>query len=220
MAEIVGWFSLKGGAHIPIMKGQSRAEAAKKYYASKHGKTVAKLSSKKYTNKSDSNDTSFTSKMKKEDIAKKYNINQWEQSTINDYTGVNYSNINSQLRENFGDISKCSIDVKNNCEGLDSAISKLPKYEGSVCRKEPDSIIAKYIEGRTYTNYGYTSTTAWSDVGGNSKLIIKQSSGANISKFSRNPGENEVLLPRGFKYKITKIEKNESGYMNIYAEEV
>lgn len=46
MAEIVGWFSLKGGAHIPIMKGQSRAEAAKKYYASKHGKTVAKLSSR------------------------------------------------------------------------------------------------------------------------------------------------------------------------------
>ena len=49
MAEIVGWFSLKGGAHIPIMKGQSKAEAAKKYYTSKHGKDVAKLSSKTRT---------------------------------------------------------------------------------------------------------------------------------------------------------------------------
>lgn len=45
MATIKGWFTMNG-MHIPIMEGQSRAEAASKYINSKHGKTVAKLSSK------------------------------------------------------------------------------------------------------------------------------------------------------------------------------
>ena len=48
MAEIKGWFTMNG-MHIPIMEGQSKAEAASKYINSKHGKTVAKLSSNKYT---------------------------------------------------------------------------------------------------------------------------------------------------------------------------
>lgn len=49
MASIKGWFTMNG-MHIPIMEGQSRAEAASKYINSKHGKTVARLSSK-ITNK-------------------------------------------------------------------------------------------------------------------------------------------------------------------------
>lgn len=43
MAEIAGWFTMNG-KHIPYMKGQSKAEAAKKYMDSKHGKEVARLS--------------------------------------------------------------------------------------------------------------------------------------------------------------------------------
>ena len=49
MATIKGWFTMNG-MHIPIMEGQSKAEAASKYINSKHGKTVARLSSK-ITNK-------------------------------------------------------------------------------------------------------------------------------------------------------------------------
>lgn len=51
MAEIAGWFTTSTGQHIPYMKGQSKAEAAQKYMSSKHGKTVARLSSKTYTKK-------------------------------------------------------------------------------------------------------------------------------------------------------------------------
>ena len=50
MAEIAGWFTV-GGRHIPYMVGQSKAEAAKAYMNSKHGKDVARLSSKTYTKK-------------------------------------------------------------------------------------------------------------------------------------------------------------------------
>lgn len=50
MANIKGWFTMNG-MHIPIMEGQSKAEAAQKYMNSKHGKTVSKLASKTYTKK-------------------------------------------------------------------------------------------------------------------------------------------------------------------------
>lgn len=46
MAGIKGWFTMNG-MHIPILEGQSRADAAKNYMNSKHGKSVSKLSSKK-----------------------------------------------------------------------------------------------------------------------------------------------------------------------------
>ena len=45
MAEIKGWFTMNG-VHIPIIEGQSKTEAAKKYLGSKYGKDVAKLSNK------------------------------------------------------------------------------------------------------------------------------------------------------------------------------
>ena len=45
MAGIKGWFTMNG-MHIPILEGQSRADAAKNYMNSKYGKDVAKLSSK------------------------------------------------------------------------------------------------------------------------------------------------------------------------------
>lgn len=220
MAEIAGWFTMNG-KHIPYMKGQSKAEAASKYMSSKHGKTVARLSSKK-TNKTENKkeDISYTSEIKKQEIIDKYNISEGESASIKDYTSDGYLSINKELKDNYGDISKCSREVEDKCKNIDSTLDKLPKYEGTVVRREPDYMSAKYKEGRTYTNDFYTSTTAWSDVGGVTQLYIKQSSGCNISKLSTSPGENEVLLPRGFTYKITKIEKTSSGYTKVYAEEV
>lgn len=178
------------------------------------------LNGKKLTKKKDNADISHTSKITKKEVMEKYDIEEWEQKVIDDYTGVNYTSINDQLRENFGEVDKCSIDVQNACEGIDNVLNKLPKYEGTVHRKEEFSRGDYYMEGRTYTAYSYTSTTAWSDISGGTILEIKQSSGCNISKLSRSPGENEVLLPRGFTYKVTKVEKTDSGYTKVYAEEV
>jgi len=53
MGNPTGWFTMNG-VHIPIMEGQSKAEAAKKYMNSKYGKTVAKLSTKSSNNKNKS----------------------------------------------------------------------------------------------------------------------------------------------------------------------
>lgn len=195
-----------------IIHSKNKALDGKKL--SKEGKKIIKEDEKR------NEDISFTSNVKKEELMKKYNIEDWEQKMINDYTGVNYGSINDQLRKYNGDVSKCSLDVQNDCEGIDNVLKKLPKFEGIVHRKESSGREDVYKEGETYTNHSYTSTSAWSDMGGGTILEIKQSSGCNISKFSRSPGENEVLLPRGFTYKVTKVEKTSSGYTKVYAEEV
>lgn len=165
-------------------------------------------------------DISFTSNITKKELSEKYNITASEQSAIDSYTGGGYYEMNKALRENFGEVDKCSREIQEKCKKLDQVLDKLPKYEGVVVRRESGDRGDYYIEGRTYTNTGYTSTTAWTDIGGTVKLEIEQSSGCNISKLSISPGENEVLLPRGFTYKITKVEKTESGYVKVYAKEV
>lgn len=229
MAEIVGWFSLKGGAHIPIMKGQSRAEAAKKYYASKHGKTVAKLSSKT-SSKNKSEDIGYESKITRKELMDKYNISSEERNSVREYTADGYKDINEQLIKYKGNLDECSFYVSNNCDYIDSALQKLPKHEGLVHRKEPMEMASKYKEGHTYSHDNYTSTTAWMDwnntsgvewksTEGHVQLEIKQSSGSNVSKLSANPKENEVILPRGFTYKVNKIEKIGDN-IRVYAEEV
>lgn len=185
-----------------------------------HSKGSKILNGKRLTPKKDNTDISFTSDITKEEIVEKYQIEEWEQKMIEDYTGVNYNSINGQLRDNFGDTRECTLDVQNACQGIDSVLKKLPKYEGTVVRKETFDRGDYYIEGLTYVANSYTSTTAWSDISGGTILEIKQSSGCNISKLSRNPGENEVLLPRGFAYKVTKVEKTDNGYTRVYAEEV
>jgi len=157
-------------------------------------------------------------KLSKKELQERYDIQEWEIEKIEEYTGVNYTSINDQLRKNFGEVDKCTIDVQNAIEGIDNVLNKLPKYKGTVWRKEGGD--RYYIEGRTYTNYSYTSTTGWSSLGGVTQLEIKQYSGCLISQFSRNPGENEVLLPRGFKWKVTKVEHLDNGYTKVYGEEV
>lgn len=72
MATIKGWFTMNG-MHIPIMEGQSKAEAASKYINSKHGKDVAKLSSK--TNNKNKFTDSYESAEKAADIYS-FNINK------------------------------------------------------------------------------------------------------------------------------------------------
>ena len=196
------WKTIRG-RRVFIENGESLSEAIRK-----SGKFI------------ENEDISYTSEIKKSEIIEKYNITEEEQSTIKNYTSDGYREINPELKANKGNLEKCSRETQRRCEHLDSALQKLPKYDGIVHRKESAGQSDYYKEGMTYTNDAYTSTTAWSDVGGIVQLEIKQSSGCNISKLSTSPGENEVLLPRGFTYKVTKVTKTDSGYVKVYAEEV
>ena len=68
-------------------------------------------------------------------------------------------------------------------------------------------------------DWNNTSGVEWKSTEGHVQLEIKQSSGANVSKLSANPKENEVILPRGFTYKVNKVEKIGDN-IRVYAEEV
>lgn len=203
--DVDGIWRTVSGRRVFIKRGQSLSEAMKE--------------SRKFDD-SHKDDISFTSEITKKEIISKYNLKEDEVKTVEDYTGIDYDDINSQLWDNEGDVSKCSKSVQDSCQKLDSVLEKLPNYDGIVHRKESFSRGSFYKEGKVYENLGYTSTTAWSEMGGGTILEIQQSKGCNISKLSRSPGENEVLLPRGFRYIVTKIEKTESGYTRVYAKEV
>lgn len=201
--NIDGVWRTVGGRRIFIAKGQSLSDAMSK--------------SGKFTK---NEDISHTSSVKKQELIDKYQISESEVESIRSYTSDGHLKLNRELRQSAGDLSKCSAEVEQQCKDIDSLLSKLPKFEGVVRRGEPELMSYKYKVGEVYANPGYTSTTAWSEISGVVQLEIKQSSGCNVSKFSTCPGENEVLLPRGFRYKVTRIDKTSGGYVKVYAEEV
>lgn len=208
MAEEGVWRTV-GGRRIFIAKGQTLSQAMKS-----SGKFVKKKDDKKKENE----DISFTSTITRKELMEKYGISEEERSAIRNYTSDGNYDINAYLREG-GTIEDMKISMQETCERVDSTLNKLPKFDGTVYRKEPANMADTYKEGETYTNKGYTSTTAWPSISGLVVLEIKQSSGCNVSKLSCSPGENEVLLPRDFKYKVTKITK-EGDYTRVYAKEV
>ena len=99
MATIKGWFTMNG-MHIPIMEGQSRAEAAKKYYASKYGKTVAKLSSKTSAKKQNKFTDSYESLEKAADLYQDSNSSDLRQSAKDFYDKLGYTNIPTKISNN------------------------------------------------------------------------------------------------------------------------
>lgn len=132
MAEIVGWFSLKGGAHIPIMKGQSKSEAAKAYMNSKHGKTVARLSSKTYTKKKETNESSIKNILKNND---NYDIEDGVKM-------LNHNKITEAVMDKLGFSDKPTIVNK-----LDPNLETL--YRGYHGEKAQD-YIKQFKEGNNY----------------------------------------------------------------------
>lgn len=211
MAEEGVWRTIRGHRVFIDKTGKIHSN-----YKVLNGKKLSKV---KKEEKTENEDISHTSSITKVEVIDKYKLTAKEVNTVQGYTENDYEDINNELRKNFGAVELCSKEVQEQCKEIDSLLSKLPKFEGTVVRQEPYDRDGYYMEGRTYINRAYTSTTAWTDSGGVVKLEIKQSSGCNISKLSSLPGENEVLLPRNFKYKVVKVEKD-GNYTKVYAEEV
>lgn len=94
--------------------------------------------------------------------------------------------------------------------------------------KENISKISEMLIGKTKTEYGYISTSLSQDAASNfSKLPILLkihlpvgTEAAYLGNLSTNPGENEVLIGRGFTYQIEKasiIELEGREYLEIEA---
>ncbi len=117
---------------------------------------------------------------------------------------------------------------------LDSALTKLPKYEGTVYRNLGfDDVggadaLAAFLAGHQVgdvVNYdAFTSTSTEANgypIEGNHRvhLVIEGKNGRNVAGYGNNM-ESEVLFPRDTEFLITKSETDAQGVPVIYMQEV
>lgn len=159
MATIKGWFTMNG-MHIPIMEGQSKAEAAQKYINSKHGKTVARLSAKTKTklNKKEKPTSEEVIKNIKKNVEHRTSKdNQKNNKRIQEYLDKEYPEYNISFT-NFkadGDVIIHNIETKaefkNRIEKIKESNSKTKLEEAKFKYRitptsEYDRIELKYNE--------------------------------------------------------------------------
>ena len=152
-----------------------------------------------------------------------------EEAWLNGYTGDDFLKINKGL--NSGNIDR----IKGNVKGIDSALKKFPDYKGQVNRtvnlnsqKDLDSFLSSYSKNGPVRYDQYLSTSSGDlyggDIGGKFRvnMDIKSKTGKDISNFSRNKTENEVLFGRGSQFKVTEVNVGSGKYgeTNIKMEEI
>ena len=133
-----------------------------------------------------------------------------EQWAINEYISSGSYKINALLRN--GD--ELSVNQKYLMEHLDSALKKVPVYEGTVYRSlssfgiaDVDVFIQEYEPGTVKIFSAYTSaSTEIFDENFPIQYIIKSKAGHDLRKY--NPGEMEILFERNTKFRVIKVEAN------------
>lgn len=156
---------------------------------------------------------------KKEKTTKK--LTESEKGALEYYSGSGFNEINSSLKK--GDTEG----IKNTLLKMDSALEKLPEYNGLTTRikmfdspKEMESYINKLGKTEKFKEYLSSSKTkeGFSPVSGlnqylaHAEFVIDSKKGKDISDYSVNKKEGEVLYPRGSSFSIDKIEKSGKGY--------
>lgn len=149
-----------------------------------------------------------------------------EVNALRYYTNSGAYEINKKLRDIPEEL--LDKDTKEKAALISSAISKFPRYPGTVYRKvdltkmEEDygkqavnDFIRNHSAGQTVTYPSFTSTSKTPKSFNLPKrhkqaiLIIKEETGKDISNFSRFK-EDEVLLDRNFSARINRSEYDKS----------
>lgn len=127
-----------------------------------------------------------------------------EVSAIKFYTGSGYSCLNQYLWGKDRNEKQAVV------ETLNSALNKLPEYQGFVARGTdlPASIRATHELGATVTYEAFTSTSSISGWQGTDRFLIYSLTGRPIMSLSSLPHENEVLFKSGTKFRIISVKGN------------
>ena len=150
------------------------------------------------------------------------NLTDEEKWAINEYVSSGSYKINGLLRDG----EELPAEMLEFQKHLDSALKKMPKYEGVVYRSltfENEELIKfanKTQVGREVIFHSYTSTsTNKSFYHENPSVVIKINSknGRDIRRY--NPKENEILYDRNMKFLI-KNATLKDGIIFMEAEEV
>lgn len=134
-----------------------------------------------------------------------------EEIAIKLYTDQTYKKINPDLR-----LGVMPLGYRNFVYTLCSALTKLPKYVGSVKRISvlPIEVQNTFVEGDIITQQAFWSTSANSDgikafrnntnKKYNTIYYIESLTGRDVTQFSAWPGEKEILFPAGAKFMVTE----------------
>ena len=153
---------------------------------------------------------------------KKYELSKDEKYAINKYIGFDSYTYNEKLRNNI-DLTKEEEKILNN---LDSALSKMPKYEGNVTRSvsvssnDIDYFLKNYKVGSIVKHKAYTSTTKGDIYNPDARvqMNIVSKNGRDITKYNKE--EQEILFIRNSKFKVKKVDTNDDFYVRIELEEI
>lgn len=146
-------------------------------------------------------------------------LNDKEQATINRYISSMAYTLNQSLRN--GNASK---QQQSEVEDLDSALAKMPLYEGEeplqrdyfFANNEQTEDFVRQMDNGWFQDPAYISTSKLHYGEGEEQVhvIIKNSkSGRDISEFNNN--EQEVLFPRNTKFKIEEFYVDKSGILTV-----
>lgn len=153
---------------------------------------------------------------------KKYALTKKEEYAINQYISSESYVVNEKLRKDVP-----LTDEENNfIMNLDSALEKMPKYQGDLNRSlifssedDLNKFLSDYKVGNTVKYKEYLSTSFGNVYNPDGQVqihILNTLKGRDISKY--NPDESEVLYPRNNSFKVLNIDK-ENEITNIYIKE-
>lgn len=140
-----------------------------------------------------------------------------EQYAMNSYISSSAYTWNDKLRRD----AHLSRAEKKLIADMDSALKKMPTYEGTVKRsvsgfgiEDVQKFVASHVPGskRRFTEFLSSSEDVYDDTFP-IQYVIQSKTGRNIQKF--NPGEREILFERDTIFRITKVDGN-----TIYMEEI
>ena len=149
------------------------------------------------------------------------NVPPEEVAAVAAYTGPAHSQMNSLLRGREDRLTDLSDDGRTAIAAMNTLASKgldkMPKFEGTVYRatRFTPERFSSYQVGSVITEKGFTSTSTYAEIAdmfsSGLAYVIKSKRGVNIDSVSMNAGESEVLFRPETKFKVLKVEKDDSG---------
>lgn len=156
---------------------------------------------------------------------RKAGISDGETKALSFYARAGYQSINGGLRRGGGDVSALRENERALVRDMDSAFRKAAKTDRPIAlfrRGAPPAVIAAFengeeagLLGQVFSDDGFTSTTLnhnWLSqaVGGSGEMRMVLPKGSKVLSLQgaanlKGAPEREMLLPRGARYKVTKV---------------
>lgn len=140
-----------------------------------------------------------------------------EQHAMNSYISSSSYVWNDKLRRG----EKLTKQEEQSVKAMDSALQKMPKYEGTVKRSlsdfgipDVDGFVESYVPGelKIFNEYLSSSTEVYDD-SFQIQYVIQSKNGRDIRKY--NSTEKEILFERGSSFIVTRVDGH-----TIYMEEL